>query len=291
MRATMRRLALIALAGWTQGCSFFVEPVILSPDVDGGQDLAMQTIDDLAMPDLSQGDLATSVDAASPDLASAADLATCTPPVFPGFGGAVTSPFDCTVCGCVIDDFTNNTNSRWTRTASLGWSDLIGSGNLTISAANASNTTRDTVSSQGHFYLGGDFDLVVDYAIQTWPSGGGFSLAVDSTADAGTTSPVAIDHTYTVSGGNFLYIFVQGQTDRYIPTAQNSGTFEVTRAGNMVCAGPIGQTFTCGTVPATGGLFIRLVGSIESSSCLNNCTFQATFSNLRLKSGTIVSLP
>jgi hypothetical protein len=299
-------MRLIVLFAAVSGCSFFVEPVVVTGGDDGGSDLAAQPEDDLSVPeDLAQPDGALAdlrANDQSADIGMSTDMV-CTPSVFPGFGGAggATSPFSCTTCGCIIDDFTSNTNPRWTRTSKPGWSDSIGGGLLTITGAQMDNGTEDLVSSQGHFYLQGDFVLSMDYSVTTWPSGGGLTLLVQSPqTDLGAAVNQAIAHTYTATAVNHHYMQIAAQAAQDTATAASSGTFEISRTGDQLCAryvGAIPGLTKCGTVAGLpASLSVAIQGSVFGSSCFAGCgagccAFQTQSSNLVLKSGTIVSLP
>jgi hypothetical protein len=285
MLGIVRRIVVITLFSLASGCSFKIEPVNVTTE-DLGEDLSVQPVDDLSVAATDAQDLQTPTDLV------------CVPPIFPGFGAGASSPFDCTRCGCVVDDLTNNSDGRWTRTASSGWTDSISGGTLTMTGSMVNNFTSDIFSSESHFYLQGDFDLLVDYQVSNWPSGGGFELIVQSPpGELGAAAPVATAHTYSSSGMTHLYMRIDSQTAQDTVTTATSGTYEISRVANTLCASRVGGTPKCGTLTLPSALSVVLEGSVTyNSSCSSSCTssccnFQAQFSNLRLKSGTIVQSP
>jgi hypothetical protein len=283
------------------GCRFGVDPVDVVVDA-AVQDLPFSVADltrspDLtAVPDLtSQPDLTALPDLALPDLALP-DLQpdmVCVQSLFTGFGaGGAVSPVQCP-CGCILDDFTSFSSARWTSTVMGEWSATMAGGVLTMATAGSNNVARPTLSSDGKFYLDGDFDLVVDYKIVAWAVGGGANL---TTLGPGNTAPTVHAHTYLLNGGRHLYVVV----DNLIwdmPTSATQGTFEIKRTGSTLCATSVGTSPKCRNNSEVGRVTVSLQNTVDNATCSSvcsggGCCAQTTeYRNLKLVTGTIVDMP
>ncbi len=291
----MRRsaLALVVLAG----CSFSVDPVTVTPDA-AVPDMASSEMDgsveDLeAPPDLTSNNRDIT---AAPDLKGAPDLSKpdllCAPPLFPGFHNGAVSPFDCRSCGCTIDDFTSLSTDRWTSNVPAEWTVALSAGVATFSSSNAGSDNAQ-LSSDGHFYLDGDFDMLVDYQIVTWTTGGGTNLA---SLGPGSSAPTIQAHVY-LSGGQGYYLRVDDMISQPPVVASDHGTFEILRTGSTICAQIVSGPMDCRSASETNRLTVALDTNVNSGGCSTSCTpgnccvQKSEFRNLRLKSGVIVSTP
>lgn len=274
MRAAMALAALGAA-----GCSFLFDPAQI-PDAP---DLAASGVD-LAGP--------PSTDLAAPDLSA------CTPPLFPGFadGGGT---FDCTACGCVLDDFTNPaaTAVRFSELQSATFPLAVGGGTLRLGGPTPANGEGAYIASAGRWTLAGDFDLLVDFSFDVVSNGGNLQLAVvGPTPDGGTNGvPTVVADEYRTSMGALTsFLYADGLAGSQ-PTSLTGGTLQVTRAGATMCAALAGANQLCRTGVSAVPVRLLLELSLSNAGCVSACSgatccpTQVKLSNLRLRTGQLVS--
>lgn len=276
MRAVGGLVGVITLAA---GCSWIFDPAGL-PEAD------------LSIPPPPPVDLAVGPDLAREDLQPAPpDCAEL--PLFPGFfaDGGATSPYDCTACGCQLDDFTGGPNfsRKWTQGAPANWSQSVSAGALFQSVASGVNGDAAFIQSNGHFYLAGDFDLLIDIGVSAWVPGTFVTLGTFGPPnDAGAPTPHLQVSLLNATTAAVVYVFIDGQPIEF--AALPSSTLELTRAGQRLCGGMLGQTSSCRN-GSTAPVFVQAFTVIQNANCIGGCGCcpeQVKFANLRLRSGTIV---
>lgn len=213
----------------------------------------------------------------------------CTPGAFAGFDGDG-GVLDCTGCGCSVDELNGPevSLSRWSQTRIGAWSDTFpATGGWLLT--NAAPFSTDTVQLDGnaHFYLDGDFDLLLDYEVLSWPAGGAIGLGTEGVlTDGGRPSPY-LQMLVLNNGDGGVAAYSLTETSIGQTPAPLAGTLQLTRAGKLGCARLIGGPPSCYTAGSVIPLFARL-----SASCNTGCDgalFRVRFANLRLKFGRLVS--
>jgi len=262
-------------------------------DLQAPADLAIP--DDLAVPD----DLTVPPDLKTlPDLFSG-DLQPCVAGNFLGFvDGGSSDPFDCSSCGCTLDSLTNATATANKFTHLIqGMAETIDT-SLLISSANPNNGDYDLFQSQNHFYLEGDFEILLDYQFPGSTDGSSLILyLLGPVADGGTPfAPWAYTQLYS-SSGQHVRLFTQ---DRYLDIAENltSGSLRVRRNGAQLCASVAGHEEEChANTFQENRVWIQIFAQVANTNCNSICTgagccsYQARISNLRLKKGVVRSTP
>ena len=301
----MTRLAIVCLSLGIAGCSLLFDPsgIVPSPSVDLGvasTDLHF-SVDDLApppdlsvpLPDLSP-DLLPADLTPPPDL-SPVDLRPCTPPLFVGFyDGGSPDPLDCNTCGCTLDRFDNNaaTALKFAHTLGPGWSEQ-NDGGLTMAVTGGAVNSGDLFQGAGHAYLDGDFDLQLDYLIESWTVGGNLILYVIGPSidgDGGVPyDPFGYTQLLQPSSVTYTVLYADDRFDEIIGSPL-SGTMRIRRTGNTLCAS-VGQTEECHTGTSSARGYIQLYALTNSAACGPACNFRARVSNLRLAHGSVVSTP
>jgi hypothetical protein len=277
----MRLAALFALA--SSGCSLLFDPASLTPPDAGAPDAAR----DLAAP---PADLAPPPDLAPED---------CGVPTFRGFPGdaGADARFDCRRCGCLLDDFANGIDPlRWTATLTPNWSITPGGGALALSHAAVAGGEGVTLSSDGHFYLEGDFVFRMDYGVDHWVSVAAVLVVVGGRLDTdlGIRVPVAIAEDYVSLAGEFQYAALD-RSSYQLPadpiTPGVTRTFELRRHGTTLCAAVPGFYSIC-RPSTTGAVYVAMVAAqpaCNDPSCPNGPSLSVRLSQPRLVSGQIVS--
>jgi hypothetical protein len=286
------------------GCTLLFDPSGLVPrrsddlsqasgDLSGHVD-DLRAPDDLAVPDLQPLD----------DLLPAADLVPvdlrpCTPPVFLGFfDGGSPDPLDCNGCGCQLDPLNDPTtwSVKFTHGAPVaGWSETFDGGVLTLAAPAAFSGDNDYFQSLNHFYLAGDFDLLVDYRAETLPVTGYVQLVViGPPVDlGGSVLPVGVAQSYdTTNGFHFQLITDDRQFD--VLTTQTSGTLRLRRTDGALCASSLGGDELCHKGTGGGHVWLQVATPVSCAagcSATACCGVRVRLSQLRLLKGQVVSQP
>jgi hypothetical protein len=137
------------------------------------------------------------------------------------------------------------------------------------------------------FFLEGDFDLLVDYAIVgALPHDAHALLVLDNTPnDVNAHYDIARE---SAPGGADNYSSgLGGVPPVKLSTADTSGTLELMRTGSTIQS-LAGGTQVTQLVSATKARLSILLTVAIGDMCNTSCTMSVRWSNLRLKSGTIV---
>ncbi len=233
--------------------------------------------------------------AGADDLSVARDLAlpvdaVCVHQLFTGFAG--TSPterrLDC-ACGCTIDKMTGGfVAGFWgvptTPGASLTPTDA---GFQFFLAPPDGGVAIATVNSQAPvapFYLDGDYDLFVDYALQgALPAGGHAILNVQ---DVTPTGHFTVERENISGTGDVYGATLGGIPQVTMVTAATSGTLELKRVGAAVHAIADGTEVSQFTGASTGRVLLAITGAL--ADCGPGCTATVVFSNARMTAGALV---
>lgn len=242
-------------------------------------------------------DLGPSFDLSGPDLPiTLPDLSSCPAPSFNGFPGDSDAErrLDCTGCGCSIDPLSSAAlTGLWARTL-LSAEITDEADGLAIRADGSQGPAFASLSSLnpgGDFYLDGDFDLRIDYALGQLVRGGKVSLRIDVTSglfwEVARARPVDAFEAHFGSLGGVV---------ASKPSTSESGTLRLVRQGLTIIAyangEEIGKTFS-GAAGRAAIFFSAGVtgcdsadgGAVDGGSA---CVLTAKLRDLRLASGAIV---
>ena len=302
------------------GCSLLFDPSGVVPgaprDAASPPDLHAIAVEDLSVPDdlaVAVPDLAPASDLETEDLQKPRDLLTpdlrpCVPPQFVGFwDGGAKDPFDCNVCGCVIDNLDNAASlalklnhgaiATFTETVTDGGLTFVGTAaDVRGNPPNPSGGDYDEFNSSGKFYVDGDFDMELDYQAQTWPSDSHLQLyALGPRTDGGFSqyAPEGIVQTYN-SGGLTQFWFYTDDRVMVIDTTLLSGTMRIRRISGKLCASVTGQTELCHSGTSQAPAYVQLEAVVSDPSCVGlGCTvnYKVRVSKLRLLHGSLVAKP
>ena len=241
-------------------------------------------------------DLGASVDLRGPDLPiTLPDLSACEAPTFAGFSGASASErrLDCGLCGCVVDTLTHAaSNDLWARSASSAslHDDPAGLRLVVDGGADVAFATIASSNPIGDFYLDGDFDLRVDYALSMLPPGG--ALALRATLRDDTAFDVRRARS---SDGDERYATALLDAVVHHATTAPTGTLRLVRVGDRITAYGDGVLLATADRGAAGRASISLTGIVEGcvrpdagSADAGTCALQVTAHQLRLASGALV---
>lgn len=227
---------------------------------------------------------------------------TCTYGVFPGFPGLSNSErrFDCG-CGCTVDPFTTTVVSGlWSGTIQgASFHPTAGGLEVTVDTSQASPAIGGLSSTlaSNQFYLDGDFDLLVDYQLETpLPPAAKVLLQVDNLKNP-ADSVYTIERSTSVAGGNAYRAELAGIQPVEVATTAQSGTLELKRSGFTLQAIADGNVVTqyVSAVPdrmamlVTAGLAgCSMDGGAPVDGSFAGCRFTVRWRNLRLVSGSLV---
>ncbi|HWE28234.1 MAG TPA: hypothetical protein VHB97_09545 [Polyangia bacterium] len=242
---------------------------------------------------------------AGDDLASSApDMATCMFRTFLGYPGTNASPltFDCS-CGCMIDAFANTiVNENWGASTSGGAGFVPTASGLQLSLATTTTSASPSLASLAsegpiaRFFLDGDFDLQVDYDLNTSAPPGEAHLVL------GVRYPNTVEGipVYEVerareADGSEVYVTALGGVPAVqVATTATHGTLRLTRAGFTLKSYGDGQLVSTLIAQDANRLEVTLAGALASCTDADagtSCTFGPSWRNLQLNHGTLVNQP
>ena len=225
--------------------------------------------------------------ATPPDAPVAA--ADCGMPLFPGFDDPDAGPFDCTACGCMLDDFSEPTLStvRWKQTDTGGWQTEVAGGAVLLATPTANSGGYDSIFSNERFFMAGDFDVLLDWDVSAWTPGWSLLLyAFGPLVDANTREPTLMAGVYDDGAVKMVLAL---ETDRFdVPVSVMRGTLELRRAGGQLCAELRGVYSLCRTVDAGAPVFLDYLAVCSQTPC---SAFAAHFTQPRLSTGRLVAHP
>jgi hypothetical protein len=240
------------------------------------------------------------------DLAVAAppDLAACVFGNFFGYPGANASPlsFDCP-CGCMIDPFDDSLPSSNWGTSTGGGASFVAetSGTGMTLAWSAANTTPSLASlaSEGpiaRFYLDGDFDLQVDYALNgaAPPGESHLVLSVRKPDSVQSLTIYQVERARETDGTEAYATQLGGVPAVRVATAATTGTLRLTRAGFTMTSFADGQNLSTLIAQNLDRLEVTLAGELNGCSDADagtTCSYQPSWHHLQLNQGTIVNQP
>jgi hypothetical protein len=272
----VRVLAVASVVALYAGCSWLFDPA------------GLPVLDAATPPDLG-----AAVDLSPVDFAPAPPDCT-TMPVFPSFAdGGAQSPYDCHACGCIIDDFQSTAElpRKWTLQAAAGWSITAANGTLTQQTASGVTNDVDAIYSTSHFYVDGDFDALVDTQVGTWWGETYVSFgALGAINDAGVYAPFGEVSLHNNAGTSVDLVINLDRTLVTLPSLP-SPSLEITRTGGKLCVGMEGALSACrdgGREPLALQVWTVLTNGGCPAGCAC-CPVKVGYSNLRLRSGRLVS--
>ncbi len=267
--------------------------------------LLLAACDDVASPPDATSDLSMIVDAAVGEAPPPHTDSGCTIETFAGFLGI--SPEERHVscaCGCTIDHFSSQAISDF-------WGMVLSPGAAFDPTLNGLNVVLDptvdggvgtdggvTVAGlnsrvlTGPFFIDGDFDLLVDYALYApLPLDAHVQFYVQANP-AGPVGTFSIERGRTSAGAN-VYSTTLGSSAP-VPQAslQQAGTLEIVRTGSTVQAIADGQLLSQRVGAATTRLTLILTGGM--TGCGGGvdggarCRAAFAWKNLRALKGTLV---
>jgi hypothetical protein len=293
----------------TTGCTLLFDPSGVVPTQT--EDLAAPAdqqfaVDDLAAPEdlaVVLEDLAPPPDLAEPDLLPPidllpADLRPCVPAVFLGFfDGGSPNPLPCN-CGCELDSLTNPATwpAKFNHAISIGWSESVDGGALTVAAPGAQNGEMEVFNSPGKFYLAGDFDLRLDYDVDVLPNGGFVQLVVvGSPVPDGGNQPYGVAQTYQ-STASMRFSLVADDRSFDVYTLLDTGTLRIRRTAGRLCASVAGEQL-CHEGTSAGNVWLQVSLPVYNAACgpacagSNCCVVKTRVSRLRVTGGQVVLNP
>lgn len=232
------------------------------------------------------------------------DMATCMFRTFLGYPGANASllTFDCS-CGCLIDSFANTiVNENWGASTSGGASFVPMSSGLEMSlttTTTSSGPSLASLASQGpiaRFFLDGDFNLQVDYAMNASAPPGEAHLVL------GVRKPNTVDGipVYEVerarlADGSEVYVTQLGGVPAVqTATTATHGTLRLTRAGFTLKSYGDGQLVSTLIAQDANRVEVTLAGALVSCNDADSgtsCTYEPSWRNVQLNHGTLVNQP
>lgn len=276
----MRVLLIVGMA-WLVGC---------------GDDTT--TMGHSAAGDLSAQTSGDDLSVASPD------MATCMFRTFLGYPGANASllTFDCS-CGCMIDAFANTiVNENWGASTSGGASFVPMASGLEMSLATTTTSSAPSLASlasQGpiaRFFLDGDFDLQVDYAMSTSapPGEAHLVLGVRKPNTVEGIPVYEVERARLADGSEVYLTQLGGVPAVQVATTAAHGTLRLTRAGFTLKSYGDGQLVSTLIAQDANRVEVTLAGALVSCSDADagaSCTYEPSWRNLQLNHGTLVNQP
>src|SRR5262249_55042142 len=176
---------------------------------------------------------------------------------------------------------------RWKQTDTGGWQTQVGGGRVLLSTQAANSGSYDSIVSDEHFYLAGDFDVLFDWDVGGWASGWSLLLyAFGPLVSGNTREPTLLAGVYD---DGVVKMVLALETDRFdVPVSITRGTLELSRVGGQLCAELRGLYSLCHTMEADAPVFLDYVAVCTQMPCN---PFMAHFSRPRLSTGRLVAHP